>query len=84
MITVSAVVVIGPHESPHRQIWRASETLPPNSSVLVLAQNALPLDTGDYEWFRDDLKYQVVCAPKDYETWSDYSRNAGGDPGANK
>ena len=79
MITVSAVVEINSKETPHRQIWRATETLPPGSSVLIVAKDSLPLDTGDYAWFRDDLKYELLCSPKSYEIWADYSRAAGGD-----
>ena len=84
MITVSAVVEINSKETPHRQIWRASETLPAGSSLFIVANSLPPLDTGDYLWFREDLHYQVVCDPSNVEPWVDYFHAAGGDQGGNK
>ena len=84
MITVSAVVEIKPKESPHRQIWRASENLPAGSSLFVIANSVIPFDTGDYLWFRQDLNYQVVCDPDKVEPWTDYFQAAGGDQGGHK
>jgi len=48
MIQAMVLVALGPHETPHRQIWKATETLASGSSVLVLTNDCLPLDTGDY------------------------------------
>ena len=84
MITVSAVVEINSKETPHRQIWRASETLPAGSSLFIIANSSVPLDTGDHQWFRDDLHYQLVCDPDKVEPWTDYFQAAGGDQGGHK
>lgn len=84
MITVTAVVEINPKETPHRQIWSASETLPAGSSLLIIANSVTPLETSDTQWFRDDLHYQVVCNPSKVVSWVDYFQAAGGDQGGRK
>lgn len=81
---VSAAVVITPGETPHRQIWRQSETLPPGSSLFINANSIPPLDTGDYGWVRNDLDYHVVCDGHLVEVWQRYFLLAGGDLGGNK
>ena len=84
MSTVSAVVEINSKETPHRQIWRASETLPAGSSLFIVANSTVPQDTGDYQWFRDDLHYQLVCDPPFVGSWVDFFQAAGGDQGGRK
>ena len=79
MIAFSAIVVINSDESPHRQVWRASETLPPGLTVLVFTKHHLPLNTDDFRWFRNDLNYHVICEPKVVQPWMGYLQFVGGD-----
>ena len=84
MIQAMVLVALGPHETPHRQIWKATETLPSGSSVLVLTNDCLPLDTGDYAWCRPDVNIQLATPPKHYELWDAYAHIVGGDQGGDK
>ena len=84
MIQAMVLVALGPHETPHRQIWKATETLPSGSSVLVLTNDRLPLVTGDYAWCRPDLNIQLATPPKHYERWDAYAQIVGGDRGGHK
>lgn len=47
-------------KSPHRQIWEETDSLPAGETVVINAGSVLPLDTGDYLWFRNDLNYVVT------------------------
>lgn len=84
MIRVFAEVRIEKYDLPHRQIWRATDSLASGSTILINASHHLPSTNGDFRWFRSDLNYQVVCESHCYQAWADYFLAAGGDQGGRK
>jgi len=67
--------------NPHRQIWEQTETLPAGTIVRVHINNVPPLATGDYNWFRDDLDYQIVAEENNslLTLWREYLAHLGGE-----
>ena len=49
--------------------------------VRINAGNVAPLDTGDYNWFRNDLRYEVVGELGPAMQWHAYTLPLGGDAG---
>lgn len=56
---ISVRLTVGP-ESPERQIWKHTDTLPAGTIVRIFAGTVRPLANGDRAWYRSDLHYEIA------------------------